>query len=304
MGQKLDIGLVSLLLNGPSHARALARSLGVNPMTVARRLQALVAGNVLDYEVSGRNKVFHIKRSLEARNAVAIAEFHRLDLLLSKYPALRRIVSRIQEDRRFALAVIFGSYAKGTATKASDIDVFVETRDPAVKHDLERLGSRMSVKIGEYDRESALIKELERDHVIIKGVEIYCLGKYERDRLISNGAAHGFDDMKNPLSGSNGHRRPILIPKDKIAVFCKRNHIRKMSLFGSVLRGEERPDSDIDLLVEFEPGHVPGLITLSGMELELTGLLGRKVDLRTPGDLSRYFRKEVLDEAEALYAEG
>jgi len=74
-----------------------------------------------------------------------------------------------------------------------------------------------------------------------------------------------------------------------------------MALFGSALKGELRPGSDIDLLVEFEEDHIPGLITLAGMEIELTDKLGRKVDLRTPGDLSRYFREEVLRLAEVKY---
>ena len=94
------------------------------------------------------------------------------------------------------------------------------------------------------------------------------------------------------------------IPKEKIAEFCKRNHIRKLSLFGSILRGDFKPDSDIDLLVEFHPEHVPGFIRLAGMEIELTQMLGRKVDLRTSQDLSRYFRDDVLNSAEVQYAEG
>jgi len=96
----------------------------------------------------------------------------------------------------------------------------------------------------------------------------------------------------------------IDIPREKIAEFCKRNHIRRLSLFGSVLRGDFGADSDIDLLVEFDPDHIPGLIRLAGMEIELTEILGRKVDVRTAQDLSRYFRQEVLNSAEVQYAEG
>ena len=98
-----------------------------------------------------------------------------------------------------------------------------------------------------------------------------------------------------------GHRE---IPKEKIAGFCKRNHIRKLSLFGSVLHGDSRPDSDIDLLVEFAPGHIPGFFKFAHMERELSEIMGRKVDLRTPQELSKYFRDEVLSEAEVQYAEG
>jgi uncharacterized protein len=93
------------------------------------------------------------------------------------------------------------------------------------------------------------------------------------------------------------------IPQHDLRAFCKRHHIRRLSLFGSVLNGTDRPDSDIDLLVEFEPGHIPGLLALSSMEIELSGLMGgRKVDLRTANDLSRHFRDEVLRTAEVQYA--
>jgi predicted nucleotidyltransferase len=91
------------------------------------------------------------------------------------------------------------------------------------------------------------------------------------------------------------------ISKENLAAFCRRNHIRRVAIFGSALRGELRSDSDIDLLVEFEQNHVPGLIGLAGMEIELTGMIGRKVDMRTPRDLSRYFRDEVIRISEVQY---
>ena len=93
----------------------------------------------------------------------------------------------------------------------------------------------------------------------------------------------------------------IDIPKEKIAEFCRRNRIRRLALFGSVLRGDFRPDSDVDVLVEFEPGARVGMLRLAGMEIELSGLLGRKVDLNTPGFLCDYFRDQVLAEAEVQY---
>ena len=97
----------------------------------------------------------------------------------------------------------------------------------------------------------------------------------------------------------------IRLPRDEIAQFCKRNGIRKLSLFGSALKGELRKDSDIDLLVEFQSDATPSLFDLARMERELSKLLGgRKVDLRTPKELSRYFRDEVLSTASVQYAEG
>jgi uncharacterized protein len=99
-------------------------------------------------------------------------------------------------------------------------------------------------------------------------------------------------------------RAKIDIPRAEIAVFCRRHHIRKLALFGSVLRDDFRSESDIDVLVEFEPSHAPGLIRLAGMELELSDLLGgRRVDLNTPLCLSPYFRDEVLAAAEVLYVQ-
>ena len=96
----------------------------------------------------------------------------------------------------------------------------------------------------------------------------------------------------------------VNLNKDQIATFCRARHIRRLSIFGSALRSDFRPDSDIDLLVEFEPDHIPGLFGIAHMERELSVLLGRKIDLRTPEDLSRYFRQQVLEEAELQYAQG
>ena len=94
------------------------------------------------------------------------------------------------------------------------------------------------------------------------------------------------------------------ISREMLAEFCRRWNIRRLSLFGSTLRREDRPDSDVDLLVEFHPGQRVGLIQMARIERELGELIGRKVDLRTPADLSRYFRDDVLREAEVQYAEG
>jgi predicted nucleotidyltransferase len=92
----------------------------------------------------------------------------------------------------------------------------------------------------------------------------------------------------------------ISVDRERIADFCRRHHIRRLALFGSVLRDDFGPSSDIDVLVEFEPGHVPGLAFFSIQE-ELSRLLGRTVDLNTAGFLSRYFRDSVRHEAEPLY---
>jgi hypothetical protein len=95
----------------------------------------------------------------------------------------------------------------------------------------------------------------------------------------------------------------IGVDKTGLAEFCRRRHIQRLALFGSVLREDFGPESDVDVLVEFEPEHVPGLIGLARMERELSDYFGgRKVDLRTAEDLSRYFRAKVLATAEVQFA--
>ena len=92
----------------------------------------------------------------------------------------------------------------------------------------------------------------------------------------------------------------IHLPEEKIAEFCKRNHIRKLAIFGSALREDFRPDSDLDILVEFEPEHIPGL-AFFGMEAELSATLGFQVDLNTPQFLSKYFRRQAQQQAQVVY---
>jgi predicted nucleotidyltransferase len=94
----------------------------------------------------------------------------------------------------------------------------------------------------------------------------------------------------------------LTIPKDKIADFCRKNHIYKLALFGSALRDDFASDSDVDVLVEFQKGREPGL-AFFGMQDELSKLLGRQVDLHTPNFLSRYFRDKVMKEAEIQYVQ-
>ncbi|NQU25613.1 MAG: nucleotidyltransferase family protein [Candidatus Nealsonbacteria bacterium] len=96
----------------------------------------------------------------------------------------------------------------------------------------------------------------------------------------------------------------IAIPKGQLTEFCQRWQIRKLSLFGSVLREDFGPHSDVDMLVEFEPGTVVGYFDLAKMEMELSDLLGRKADIRTPAELSPYFRQKVLSAAETQYVSG
>jgi len=98
--------------------------------------------------------------------------------------------------------------------------------------------------------------------------------------------------------------KKLVLNKEKIVNFCERHHIRRLAIFGSALRGDFGPGSDVDVLVDFMPGHTPGFFRLFDMEEELSSLLGdHKVDMRTPEDLSRYFRDKVVATAEVQYVQ-
>ena len=96
----------------------------------------------------------------------------------------------------------------------------------------------------------------------------------------------------------------VELPRESIAAFCQRHRIRRLSFFGSVLRDDFRPDSDVDVLIEFEAGAGAGLIRLGGMEVELSELLGRTVDLNTPGNFRQPLRDEIIDRSEVVYEAG
>ena len=115
------------------------------------------------------------------------------------------------------------------------------------------------------------------------------------DRHRSGRSAHG-----EPVAYSSARLR-ISVPEEAVADFCRRHHIQRLAVFGSALRDDFGPSSDVDVLVEFEPGHVPGFRFVDLQE-ELSRLFGRRVDLNTPNSLSRYFRARVLADARPIYA--
>jgi predicted nucleotidyltransferase len=167
---KLEI--INILLKEKSHARAIAVKLKTNHMMVVRKLKDLLEENVVDFNQEGKNKIFFLKKTNEARSYIFITENYKLIRLLSKYPELRNIINKIQ-NKKIKLAILFGSYAKGLAKKDSDIDIFIETQKRELKKELELTDLKLSIKIGEYNKNNNLIKEIDKNHVIIKGVEEY-----------------------------------------------------------------------------------------------------------------------------------
>jgi len=168
---KLEI--VEELLKNENHIRGIAKKLNTNHMTIVRKAKELAKENVVDYKEEGKNKTYFLKKTVEAKNYVFSAENYKLNKLLKKYPTLRHIVEKIQKNKKIKLAVLFGSYAKGISKPDSDIDIYIDTEDKKIKEEVILIDSRLSIKIGKYNKASLLIKEMEKNHVIIKGVEQY-----------------------------------------------------------------------------------------------------------------------------------
>lgn len=171
--------IIGALLQERGHIRGIAQKLGTNHMLVARKIRELAKENAVDFSWAGKNKSYFLKKTADARAYALMAESYKLTHALSRYPGLRGIVERIQKDKKVRMAVLFGSYAKGLATKDSDIDIYIETQSRSMKKELQIIDSKLSVKIGKYDRESPLIREIEKSHVIIKGIEDF----YEKNRF-------------------------------------------------------------------------------------------------------------------------
>ncbi len=167
------------LLKGDNHIRGISKNLSINHMRIVREIATLENLNVVDYKREGKNKVYSLKKTSETKSIVYSAEHYKLTRFLMKYPLLRTIIEKIQNDHRIQLAILFGSYAKGRSKDESDIDLYVESPRVQLKKDIQKLDTRLSVHIGTYNTLSPLLKEIQKNHVIVKGVETY----YEKNNF-------------------------------------------------------------------------------------------------------------------------
>jgi len=169
----LEFEVVLQLIRLDSYGRDLARELDVPLTNIQRSLQSLQENNIIDFKKIGNNKIYSLKNNLIARQIIFNAENYKLLNLISKYPYLEHLLEDILKQSSSNLVILFGSYAKFRANKNSDIDLYIETKDKNIKKKLEDLHSRLNVKIGLFDNRSLLIQEIIKDHVILKGVEVY-----------------------------------------------------------------------------------------------------------------------------------
>ena len=204
---KLEI--VNELLNAEYHIRELARRLNTNHMIIVRKIKELYKENIVDYKREGKNNKYFLKKTIEAKSFAFSAENYKLNKLLKKYPSLRRIIEKIQTNKDIKLAILFGSYAKEIAKVNSDIDVYIETDSKKIREDINSIDSKLSVKIGKYDKSNLLIKEIEKNHVVIKGIEAY----YEKNKFVESS-----EELKQSYiikSESNLISAKILLNNDK-----------------------------------------------------------------------------------------
>ena len=160
-----------LLLRKDAHLRSIAKQLGQSHSTVRRKLEFLVRENVLDYRTEGKNKIFFIKKTLQAKNYVFNAERYKLIKLLKKYKELDVVISELLKNSNEKLLILFGSYARFAAKPDSDIDIYILTKNKKIKQTLEALYTKIKVKFGPFDTSSPLIREIIKNHLILRGVE-------------------------------------------------------------------------------------------------------------------------------------
>jgi predicted nucleotidyltransferase len=173
MEQKSDIcfAILEKLRLGKNHARGLAREIKTNHMTIKRILDSLTRDNIVDFKISGRNKLFFLKKNFHSRNAIISLELYKQKQIIIKEPVLRQIFEEIIKDSNIRLAILFGSYARGLNHSRSDIDIYINAVNPEIKKSIELLNSKINIKSGKFDKDNLLRQEIIKSHIIIKGAE-------------------------------------------------------------------------------------------------------------------------------------
>jgi|SRR3989344_3228098 len=161
------------LLKKEAHGRELAKTLKTSLTRVQSILTELRNINVLDYKIEGKNHIYFIKKNLISKSYILNAENYKLTIILNKHPELEPIFEDIIKKSKCNLIILFGSYAKGIPKKDSDIDIYIETTEQKRKEEIQKIYDLISIKIGKFNLNDLLIKEIIKNHIIIKGGEEY-----------------------------------------------------------------------------------------------------------------------------------
>lgn len=167
----IEFEILLVLLRGKFHLREISRILKKSHTTILRKINLLTEKNILDYKKEGKNNVYFIKKNIASKHFIYQVEHYKLLKIIEKYPKLAIILDDISEKIGEEIIILFGSYAKFSAKEDSDIDIYVESNKKELKEKLRQISSKISLKMGIFDSNSLLIKEIIKNHVILKGVE-------------------------------------------------------------------------------------------------------------------------------------
>ncbi len=165
-----DYEVIELLLKDSMHLRQLALELKIIPSTMMRILKKLVAENIIDFKVEGKNNTYFIKDTLEAKRYILITEQYKFIKIITNN-TIRRISTELIAQTKGELIILFGSYAKNNSKQDSDIDIYIETKDNILKEKLKQISSKLSIKIGAFNKEGLLEKEIIKNHILIQNSE-------------------------------------------------------------------------------------------------------------------------------------
>ena len=167
----LNLEILLVLIKQETHLREISRILKASHSTVLREINKLARENILDYKKQGKNNVYFIKNNLLAKQFIYKAERYKIIKLLEKYPKLTVIFDEVLKNINENLVIIFGSYAKFIAKENSDIDLYIGTDNRNLKEKLKGINSKINLKTGKFDLDSLLIKEIIKNHIILRGIE-------------------------------------------------------------------------------------------------------------------------------------
>ncbi len=167
----IDFEVILSLLENENHLRGLSRRIKMPSATLSRKIRKLTDSNILDFKIEGRNKIFFIKKNLQSKTYIYNAEKYKLIKLLRIYPELNIILDELLNKVKERVIILFGSYAKFSAKKESDIDIYVNTNNDKIIDLAKQINSKINIKTGKFDKNSVLIKEIIKNHIILKGVE-------------------------------------------------------------------------------------------------------------------------------------
>ncbi len=171
--------ILALLKEKQLHLRAISKFINCPHSTVQREIINLKNRVILNYNSVGKNKIISIKKGAESLYIIYQAEYYKTSKFLESHPEFSVLIEKLFKIKNIDIIILFGSYTKGLEKKDSDIDLFVETNSRIIREEIKNINSRLNIKIGKFDKETPLGREIIKNHIIMKGVELF----YEKNPI-------------------------------------------------------------------------------------------------------------------------